>query len=201
MSTSETVSDRESVQGVQAWVAGKLRQVREGWPPHLVLDCSDAETEAYMVLASLPAVAERNGFVYLSLDRLSPGKQPLDQLANRFLALAARDLPAPKPEEKSGSYLRFAAAVSAACLTQVRPILISISDAEAIGQRPDGISILSAVRAALNEAQGSICAIFLLPSLDGLRRFHRNRRSPFYGFGTALSLGAELERDRSRPNQ
>ena len=177
---------------VERFLNARLKQLREGWPQHLVLDCTDAQAEAGEVLAKLSLAAARVGFIYLSLDRLVERPHPLIQLADRFLGLAGTDLPNPRWEDTAETYLRFSKAVHAACKVQTAPILVSISDAEAIRKRPDGVSVLSAIRSALNEAQQQIVSIFMLPSYLTVCLFAAGKSDPFYDFGTALQLRNEL---------
>ena len=192
MTSTATDSKPRTADEMTAWLSGKLRQIQAGWPQHLVLDGSGADSQAAWIIRALPAAAKQSGFAYLSLDQPSPMAHPLEHLTERFLTLADRSGQVLVPRDQHNPYLRFAGAVSAACRTQVRPILISMTDADAVRRHPDGINILSALRAALNEAQGSISALFLLRTSEGRGQFLADALSPFYGFATPLHLRTEL---------
>lgn len=183
--------DETSSPGLAQLLIRRLTMSRLGWPRIWVLNCAEAAPQAGEILGLLPRLSAETGFAYLSLDRLAR-EHPLIDWANRFARLTGRTFPMPRHLDTAQTYLRFAAAARAAIDGLDRPLLVSVSDSEAIRQRPDGIEILSALRAVLNEAQDGMCAMFLLPDYLAACRLHADPAAPFFDQGAFLDLAHEL---------
>lgn len=181
----------EASPAVERFLIRRLVMTQAGWPRIWILNCSEAAAEAGEILGGLGKWSASVGLTYLSLDRLGSA-HPLTEWAVRFAKLAGCQSEPLGHDEAVEPYLQFAAAARAAIQRQKLPILISMSDGEAIRQRPDGQAILSALRAVLDEAQQAICAVFLLPDYLATCRFCSHPDMPFFEAGMVVNLGAEI---------
>lgn len=106
------------------------------------------------------------------------------------------DAPRRRPLPES-SALRLDALVTRLARQHKGQVLLMLDEVQALGEAPDGVSMIASLRAVLHKRREDICAVFTGSSQEGLARLMNTVGAPMYQFAQIIDfpfLGEEFLR-------
>ena len=91
----------------------------------------------------------------------------------------------PLPES---SALRMDALVTRLARQHKGQILLMLDEVQTLGDAPDGVSLIAALRAVLHKRRGDVCAVFTGSSQEGLAKLMNTAGAPMYQFAQIIDF-------------